>query len=140
MKVRQLLLAAVLCLSASVVRAEVVDISDDHGGLVASYQSQWQQLAARGVSVRIVGPCVSACTILVGYIPRERICVMPSAYLGFHWATTQFHTLELMTIYPADIRQWIGQHGGLTSQLILLKAPAIYRYFRKCTGSVAGIH
>jgi hypothetical protein len=61
MKVRHLLLVAVLFLSASAVRAEVVDISDDHGGLVASsYQSQWQGLAARGVSVRIVGPCVSA--------------------------------------------------------------------------------
>jgi hypothetical protein len=140
MKVRELLLAAVLLLSASVARAQVVDVSDDHGGLVASYQSQWQGLAARGVSVRIVGPCVSACTILVGYIPRERICVLPSAYLGFHWATTQFHTQELWSIYPADIRQWISEHGGLTGQLILLKAPAIYRYFHKCTGSVAGIH
>jgi hypothetical protein len=101
MKVRHLLLVAVLFLSTSAVRAEVVDISDDHGGLVASYQSQWQGLAAREVSVRIVGPCVSACTILVGYIPRERICVMPSAYLGFHWATTQFHTHSCGTsIHP----------------------------------------
>jgi hypothetical protein len=107
MKVRELLLAAVLLLSASVARAEVVNVSDDHGGLVASYQSQWQGLAARGKSVRIVGPCVSACTILVGYIPRERICVMPGAYFGFHWATTQFHTQELWSIYPADIRQWM---------------------------------
>jgi hypothetical protein len=139
MKVRELLLAAVLLLSASVVRAEVVNVSDDHGGLVASYQSQWQGLAARGVSVRIVGPCVSACTVLVGYIPRERICVMPGAYFGFHWATTQFHTQELWNIYPADIRQWISQHGGLTNQLIWLQAPAIYRYFRKCEGSVAGM-
>jgi hypothetical protein len=139
MKVRQLLLAAVLFLSASAVRAEVVDISDDHGGLVASYQSQWAGLAARGVSVRIVGPCVSACTILVGYIPRERICVMPSAYLGFHWATTLFHTQQLWNIYPPDIRQWISQHGGLTNQLILLQAPAIYHYFKKCPASVAGI-
>jgi hypothetical protein len=65
--------------------------------------------------------------------------VVPSAYLGFHWATTQFHTQELWNIYPPDIRQWISQHGGLTNQLILLQAPAIYHYFHKCSGSIARI-
>ena len=34
MKVRELLLAAVLLLSASVARAEVVNVSDDHGGRI----------------------------------------------------------------------------------------------------------
>jgi hypothetical protein len=93
---------------------------------------QWATLAARGVKVRIIGPCVSACTVLVGYIPRQNICVMPNAHLGFHWATTEFHTQELWNVYPPDIRQWISQHGGLTSQMLWLQAPSIYRYFRKC--------
>ena len=79
-----------------------------------------------------VDHCVSACTILVGYIPRNNICVMPNAYLGFHWATTDFHTREMWSVYPPDIRQWISQHGGLTSQMLWLQAPSIYRYFRKC--------
>ena len=74
------------------------------------------------MDVRIVGPCVSACTVLIGYIPREHICVVPGAYLGFHWATTQFATQELWSTYPADIRQWISEHGGLTNQLIWLQA------------------
>lgn len=132
MKVRQLLLAAILSLGVSAVRAEIVDISDDHGGLLSTYQTQFALLAARQVDVRIVGPCVSACTVLVGYIPRQHICVMPGAYLGFHWATTSFTTQELWSAYPSDIRQWISQHGGLTSQMIWLQAPAIYHYFRKC--------
>lgn len=132
MKVRQLLFAAVLSLSASVVRAEVVDISDDHGGLLSAYQAQFAALAARGVAVRVVGPCVSACTVMVGYIPRQNICVAPGAYFGFHWATTGFATQELWSAYPSDIRQWISQHGGLTDQMIWLQAPSIYRYFRKC--------
>ena len=75
---------------------------------------------------------LSACTILVGYLPRRNICVMPNAYLGFHWATTAFHTQELWNAYPPDIRLWISQHGGLTNQMIWLQAPSIYRYFRRC--------
>jgi hypothetical protein len=132
MGVRQLLFAAVLLLGTTAASAETVDVSDNHGGPLATYQMEWASLAARGVRVRIVGPCVSACTVLVGYIPRAHICVTPNAYLGFHWATTAFHTQELWNAYPPDIRQWISQHGGLTNQLTWLRAPQIYRYFRKC--------
>ena len=132
MRPRQFLLVAILSLPASAARAETIDVSDFQGGLLSTYQTQWSTLAARGVKVRIVGPCVSACTILVGYIPRNNICVMPNAYLGFHWATTDFHTQEMWSFYPPDIRQWISQRGGLTSQMLWLQAPSIYRYFRKC--------
>jgi hypothetical protein len=89
MRAWQFLLVAILFLTASAPRAETIDVSDFHGGLLSTYQTQWSTLAARGVKVRIVGPCVSACTILVGYIPRNNICVMPNAYLGFHWASTR---------------------------------------------------
>jgi hypothetical protein len=132
MRAWQAVLVSFLFLAPSVVNAETVQISDDRGGLLSEYQIRWTQLAARGVKVRIVGLCVSACTILVGYIPRANICVSPSASLGFHWATTAFHTQELWSAYPPDIRQWISQHGGLTNQMIWLQAPNIYRYFRKC--------
>lgn len=84
------------------------------------------------MDVRIVGPCVSACTVLIGYIPRQHICVAPGGYLGFHWATAGFATQELWSAYPSDIRLWISQHGGLSDQMLWLQAPSIYRYFRKC--------
>ena len=132
MRVWQLLLVIFLSFSTEAARAQTIDVSDYHGGLINAYQNQWTTLAAQGVRVRIVGPCVSACTILVGYFPRRNICVMPNAYLGFHWATTAFHTQELWNAYPPDIRLWISQHGGLTNQMIWLQAPNIYRYFRRC--------
>ena len=132
MKVRQLLLAAILSLGVSVARAEIVDVSDNHGGLLSAYQTQWALFAARQVDVRIVGPCVSACTVLIGYIPRQHICVTPGGYLGFHLATAGFATQELWSAYPSDIRLWISQHGGLSDQMLWLQAPSIYRYFRKC--------
>ncbi len=130
--IRHLLFAAMFSLAASVASAETIDVSDIHGGLLATYQMEWATFAARGVKVRIVGPCLSACTVLVGYIPRANICVTPNAYLGFHWATTAFHTQQLWNAYPPDIRQWISQHGGLTNQIIWLQAPQIYRYFHRC--------
>jgi hypothetical protein len=74
----------------------------------------------------------SACTVLIGYIPRQHICVAPGGYLGFHWATAGFATQELWSAYPSDIRLWISQHGGLSDQMLWLQAPSIYRYFRKC--------
>jgi hypothetical protein len=93
---------------------------------------QWAMLAPQSVNVQIKGPCVSACTILLGYIPRERICVSSRASLGFHLATPDFVTEDLLRAYPLDIRLWIEQHGGLTHQIIWLQAPDIYGYFRRC--------
>jgi hypothetical protein len=112
--------------------AETIDVSDDHGGIVAEYDATWAANAARGVSVRIVGPCQSACTMLLGHIPRKHICVTPEAAFGFHLARFQNSTDMLWAAYQPDIRAWINQHGGLTHDFIWMRAPDVYRYFKKC--------
>jgi hypothetical protein len=115
------------------VRAtETIDVNDDHGGSVAEYDATWADNAVRGVRVRIVGPCQSACTVLLGHIPRKRICVTPDAAFGFHLAHLQSATETLWRAYQPDIRAWINQHGGLTQDFIWMRAPDVYRYFRKC--------
>jgi len=124
-------IAATLCL-ANVARAETVDVSDDHGGRVTEYDARWAGLAARGVSVRIVGPCQSACTVLLGHIPRSRICVTGAASFGFHLANLPASTATLWAAYQGDIRAWINAHGGLTHEFIWMRAPDTYRYFKKC--------
>jgi hypothetical protein len=125
-------LIGIVCLATAAAQARTLDIADEHGGLLVAYQAEWAKRAAERPHVRIVGPCVSACTILVGYIPRQNICVTPRASLGFHEATVKFATDELWRIYPRDIRGWIVQHGGLTPKMIWMQAPETYRYFRKC--------
>src|SRR6476619_6524627 len=75
---RSLLTAFICCLAAPAL-AETIDVYDNHGGSVVQYNARWAGLAARGVDVRIVGPCQSACTILLGHIPRSKICVTPAA-------------------------------------------------------------
>ena len=133
MKVWQSLLAGILSLVTSAASAETVDINNDRGGFVFMYQARWEKLALQGVNVRVSGPCLSACTILLGYIPRRDICVTPSASFGFHLATMQFATDQLWKAYPEDIRDWINQQGGLEFLTIRwMQAPEIYKYFHKC--------
>ncbi len=132
MPIRRLLALAIFCALGGVAVAETIDVFDNHGGSVVEYDQHWAALAAQGVSVRIVGPCQSACTVLLGHIPRERICVTPRAAFGFHQAHLPSATAILWNAYAPDIRGWIDRHGGLTPQFIWLRAPEIFRHFRRC--------
>jgi hypothetical protein len=124
---------AVIVVSApAVVRAETIDVYDNHGGSVAVYNQEWAANARRGVNVRIVGPCQSACTVLLGHIPRSRICVTPAASFGFHLAKRPDMTALLWGSYQADIKGWINARGGLTADFKWMRAPDIYKYFKKC--------
>jgi hypothetical protein len=126
------LLIAVMCSLAAPALAETIDVYDNHGGSVVQYNARWAGLAARGVDVRIVGPCQSACTILLGHIPRSKICVTSAARFGFHLARRQDATQMLWSAYQADIRAWIDAHGGLKKDFVWMGAPDIYRYFKRC--------
>jgi hypothetical protein len=128
---KSLVLAVLLCI-AGPAAAETIDVFDNHGGSVAEYNARWADLAARGVSVRIVGPCQSACTVLLGHIPRSRICVTSAASFGFHLARVSSATAILWNGYQSDIRAWIDQHGGLQRNFMWLHAPETFRFFRKC--------
>src|SRR5215470_6576038 len=132
MSVLRSLLTALLCCLAAPAIAETIDVYDNHGGSVIQYNARWAGLAARGVNVRVLGPCQSACTILLGHIPRDRICVAPAARFGFHLANRQDATQMLWNAYQADIRSWIDAHGGLKKNFIWMGAPDVYRYFKRC--------
>ena len=71
---------------ASSALAEVIEVIDNHGGRVDQYDARWRGVAARDVGVRVIGPCKSACTVLLAHSPRSKICVMPAASFGFHQA------------------------------------------------------
>jgi hypothetical protein len=123
MKSTAVLLAVILTLAALPARAETIDVFDNHGGRVAEYNARWAGLAARGVSVRIVGPCQSACMVLLGHIPGERICVMPQARFGFHLANLPQMTATLWNAYAGDIKAWINARDGLKKDFIWMGAP-----------------
>jgi hypothetical protein len=131
-RVWQAFFAAVLFLLPSIAGAETIEITGDWGGFLFAYQIKWTKLAEQKPNVRIAGPCVSACTVLLGHIPRENICATPGGSLGFHLATMQFATEDLWKTYPQDIRDWITKHGGLTYQVMWLQAPEIYHFIHQC--------
>jgi len=126
------LTASLALLTTAPARTETIDVYDNHGGSVADYDARWVAYGSQGVSVRIIGPCQSACTVLLGHIPRSRICVTPAASFGFHLARQPAATATLWSALPADIKAWVKQHGGLQRDFIWMRAPDIYRFFHKC--------
>ncbi len=133
MHLTRLVLSLLLILWPALAIAETIDVNDDHGGSVSEYDARWTALAAQGVSVRIVGPCQSACTVLLAHIPRSRICVMPDARFGFHLANLASAQATLWAAYAPDIRAWITAHGGLKPMPFLwMGAPDIFQYFKRC--------
>jgi hypothetical protein len=126
------LFAIILTLVASAARAETIDISNDRGGFVFLYLMKWQKLAPQHPNVRISGVCLSACTVLLGYVPRKNICVTDKGVLGFHLATLAFATQQLLEVYPDDIKAWINKNGGLTYRVMWMQAPETYHFFQKC--------
>ena len=70
MLVRAFAAGAVLAALASQPASAVVRISNDAGGQIGPYLDRLASLRSSGQSVVIDGPCLSACTLLLGIIPR----------------------------------------------------------------------
>jgi hypothetical protein len=118
-----------------------VRISDDRGGQIGDYLNKYHALRENGEQVMIDGTCASACTMLLGVIPRNRICVTPRAVLAFHSAWTPTSEGEqissagnyyLWSNYPPAVRKWIIQHGGLHAQIIYLSGPELAAMYPAC--------
>jgi hypothetical protein len=108
--------------TAETPRAGVTVLQNESGGYLAIYQYRFETLAAKGDDVQIRGKCLSACTLVLAYIPRERLCFHKTAWLGFHRASlsdgavnelTMKETQAMFDSYPQDIRTWLQQRGGI---------------------------
>ena len=63
-----------------------VRITRDFGGHVDQYKKRFAAIRDSGERVIIDGICNSACTLVLGIVPLNKICVTPRAALGFHQA------------------------------------------------------
>src|SRR5436309_14161977 len=77
--------AAMAALAAGSASA-TVRITDDFGGQIGRYIDRYTAMRDAGERVVIDGPCLSACTLVLGVVPRDRLCVTTRARLGFHAA------------------------------------------------------
>jgi hypothetical protein len=128
--------------AASNPAAATLRIADDRGGNIGEYWSRFTALRDAKEQVVIDGICSSACTMVLGIVPRDRICVTDNATLGFHAAyrpgflgsriVNEPATRTLMSIYPDAIRQWLARNGGLGTETIYLSGPELFALYRKC--------
>jgi hypothetical protein len=142
MRVPSALLTAALLLSGTGAGHAAVRIADDPGGQIGRYLYKYNELRASGQEVMIDGLCASACTLVLGAIPHNRICVTSNATLGFHAAydfagdgrtvTNPEATRLLYSQYPPRVRRWIASRGGLTPHIIFLRGRQLQSMYRPC--------
>lgn len=145
---RACLIAAVVSTALSVTSASAtVIISADTGGKMQDYTMRFQQVRDSGEPVVIAGKCASACTMVLGLVPSDRICATPDAVLGFHAAwmfdssgkrvVSASGTQDLMNTYPAPVRAWIARRGGLSPKMMYLRGRDLAAIVAPCNTSRA---
>jgi hypothetical protein len=86
MNFAKFLLVALLIFVGVNTSRSAIRIADDRGGRIGSYLDKYEALRTSGETVVIDGLCASACTIVLGAVSHDRICVTSHANLGFHAA------------------------------------------------------
>ena len=142
MKLLTGLLAATLLLAGAGIGHAEVRIARDQGGQIGRYVDRYEQLRASGQRIVIDGLCASACTIVLGTIPHDKICVTPNANLAFHAAwdfgadgrtiANRGATRTLYFMYPSRVRHWIDSHDGLSPRMIFLRGRQLEAMYRPC--------
>ena len=118
-------------------------ITDDRGGRIGTYVDKYEDLRSSGEPVMIDGLCASACTIVLGAVTPDRICVTSRANLGFHAAwdlgpqgrpvTNPEATRMLFSMYPSKVRSWISRRGGLRPRMIFLHGRELAALYKPCS-------
>jgi len=135
-------MVAVVMLAGVRASDAAVRIGQDRGGRMGAYVDKYQGLRSSGEMVIIDGDCLSACTLVLGSVPHDRICVTSRAKLGFHAAwnpasngrrkTNTEATHTLYSMYPSEVQRWIDQRGGLSPRMIFLSGRDLAAMYRRC--------
>jgi hypothetical protein len=143
--VRRLACLLTFCVLVTPSAFADVRITRDHGGRMDEYKARYARIRDAGERVIIDGICNSACTLVLGIVPLNRVCVTPRASLGFHEAyfdkgwtmgvrvASTGGTAELMSYYPQSVKDWIARSGGLTPQMKRVKnGPELWKMVDSC--------
>jgi hypothetical protein len=142
MRIRGLLLCAVVLAFSVTSASATMRIAEDRGGQIGHYLQAFAMVRSSGERVVIDGNCLSACTLVLGLIPRGKMCATPRARFGFHAAwmpdtdgrpvTSPMGTQALWNIYPTTVKHWISRHGGLSRKMIYLEGRALDGIVASC--------
>ena len=139
--VRLVIVMAALWAAISPAHADVRLLASP-GGRVGPFLDLFDRVRESGERVVIDGPCLSACTLVLGIVPRNRICVTRRAMLGFHAAwmpgpngkpvPSAVGTQALWDLYPQNVRRWINSRGGLSSKMMFLRGSELMAMYPEC--------
>jgi hypothetical protein len=139
---RRVLLAAAAAMLGMPPASATMIITADGGGSINQYEQLYATVRATGEYVVIDGRCFSACTMVLGLVPRDRVCVTARARLGFHAAwfpdmaggrvVSRQDTQKLHDTYPAPVQDWIARRGGLSTQMIVLEGRELRQILPAC--------
>src|SRR6478672_1918433 len=142
MRIRGLFYGAAIAALTVTSAAATMRIAEDRGGQIGQYLQAFASVRSSGESVVIDGNCLSACTLVLGVVPRERICATSRARFGFHAAwmpdrdgrpiTSPLGTQALWSIYPVSVRRWILRHGGLSRKMIFMQGSELNGIVASC--------
>jgi hypothetical protein len=142
MNFAKFLLVAFLVIAGVHASSATVRISGDRGGRIGKYLDRYDAIRTSGETVIIDGLCLSACTMVLGAVSHDKICVTSHANLGFHAAydlgtkgraiTNLEATQILYSHYSSVVRDWIAARGGLKPQMIFLRGKELMSMYRPC--------
>ncbi len=142
MRIAVAMLATALMAAFTLPCSATVRITNDRGGQIGPYVQRFESLRDSGQEVIVDGLCLSACTMVLGLIPRDHLCITSAARFGFHaaWRPNQLgrpiaspEGIEfLMNIYPYRVREWIARRGGLSSNVMYLRGPELASMYPIC--------
>ena len=142
MRVRAFFFGLMLLAAGTTAGTATVRINGDRGGRIGTYIETFAMLRNSGEGVVIDGPCLSACTLILGMLPNNQVCVTPRAQLGFHaaWQPDRngrpvfsvMGTRVLMDVYPPKVRNWIRRKGGLSRHMIYLRGRELTGFYPRC--------
>jgi hypothetical protein len=142
MNFAKILLVAFLVFAGVHASSAAVRIAGDRGGRIGKYLDRYNAIRTSGETVMIDGLCSSACTMVLGAVSHDKICVTSHANLGFHAAydlgtkgraVPNLEATQLLySHYPSAIRNWIAARGGLKTQMIFLRGKELMSMYRPC--------
>ena len=120
MTISRAFLVTLAALVASPAMAGTVRLSNERGGTITLHVLRYQQLAASGDQVVLERICQSACTMILGIVPRERLCATPGTVFRFHAANyrsrdgirsqNDSYTQVMANYWPANVKAWVARH------------------------------
>ncbi len=114
----------------------------DYGGSIFERITTFNMLKDTGVTIKIEGVCISACTM---YLGLPDVCVQDGALFGFHSSfemdqnggmkKSDFGNQVLMEFYPDAVKKYVVENKLLdTINLTLVNAKTLWSLgIRKCT-------